>query len=88
MITNENSMDILVKQIGTVDVDDGRDEYVLLTRKDDDITAEQAMNWLLPRVYRQSYRAGQYYCTYVRTLVEGDVPTNKVVCIIEHRYDI
>jgi hypothetical protein len=85
--TKVDEMEMVFQIIGTVDVEDGRDEYVLMIRKDDELTRQQAHDWLLPRVYRNSNGAGQYYCTKVRVLQE-DYLTNRVVCIIEHRYDI
>jgi len=83
----ESAMEIVHQIIGSVDVDDGVDQYILITRKDDTLTEQQAHDWLLPRIYRDCYGAGQYYCTKVRTLKE-DYAENRVVCIIEHRYDV
>ncbi len=86
--TEKNQNMVIVSQIiGNVDVDDGVDQYVLITRKDDTLTKQQAHDWLLSRMYRDSYGAGQYYCTRVRALKE-DFAQNRVVCIIEHRYDV
>ncbi len=85
--TKVDEMAMVYQIIGTVDVEGGRDEYVLMIRKDDALTKRQAHDWLLPRVYRDSRGAGQYYCTRVRALKENH-STNRVVCIIEHRYDI
>ena len=47
----ESAMEIVHQIIGSVDVDDGVDQYVLITRKDDKLTEQQAHDWLLPRAY-------------------------------------
>jgi len=44
-------MEIVHQIIGSMDVDDGVDQYVLITRKDDTLTEQQAHDWLLPRIY-------------------------------------
>ena len=79
---------ILLTSIGLIDEGiEGRDEYVLLTRKDDDLTPEQAAAYMLPKVYRSSSHPGAYFCTSVRAM-QVQFRRNAVVCIIEHRYDI
>ena len=81
-------MEINMTSIGTLEEGiDGRDEYLLLARKDDDMTPEQAIKWLLPKVYRRSTMPGDYYCTSVKA-VQAQHSTCKVICTIEHRYDI
>jgi len=82
-------IDIRMVSIGTVDDrDNGRDEYVLLTRLDDNtLTPEQAIDWLLPRVYRRCYQPGGYFCTTVRA-VNAQYRTDVCICTVEHRYDI
>jgi len=66
---------------------DGCDEYVLITNDEDNLTTQQAEDWLLPRVYRESHRAGGYFCRHVSTT---PVPyrDNQVIAIIHHRYDV
>lgn len=83
-----NSAVIIHTRIGVVDEGiDGRDEYILLTRKDYDLTPRQAVSYLLPKVYRRSSHPGAYFCTSVRAM-QSQFQLNAVVCIIEHRYDI
>ena len=79
---------ITVTAIGEVDNGcDGGDSYVLLERKDGDLTPEQAEEWLLPQVFFAPDIPGSYYC---RSVVAMAVPysTSKVVCIVERRYDV
>jgi len=66
---------------------DGRDEYLILTRLDDDMTPEQAREWLLPQVYKESSMAGSYFCTSVM-VVQAQYSTNQVICTVQHRYDV
>ena len=63
-------MDITVTKIGCIDKNiDGNDEYVLLTRKDDDLTCDEAHDWFLPQVYRETQQeAGGYFCRDVEVL--------------------
>jgi hypothetical protein len=80
-------MDITITKIGCNGQGiDGMDEFVLLTRKDDDLTCEEAYDWLFPQVYRDTYQeAGGYYCRDVEVLQRSD---NQVVAIVHHRYDV
>lgn len=81
-------MEIKVAKIGVIDQGiDGRDEYVLLTRSDDELTPEQAENWLLDRVYRHTDRPGGYFCNTVLA-TQAPSSTNAVICIVQHRYDV
>ena len=80
--------EIRVTRIGVIDQGiEGRDEYVLLTRLDDDMTPEFAEDWLLPQVFRESIVAGGYYCTSVTTMPRP-YRDNEIVAIIHHRYDV
>jgi len=80
-------MNITITVIGTVDKSiDGCDQFLLLTRKDDDLTCEEAYDWLFPQVYRDTYQeAGGYFCRDVEVLQRSD---NQVVAIVHHRYDV
>jgi|GEM_PF-2839611 len=83
-------MTITSQTIGSIsDLDNGRDEYVLLTRTDgDDLTPKQAHDWLLPRVYRETHaEAGGYFCNSV-SVQQVQYSTTQVIAIIAHRYDI
>lgn len=80
-------MDITVTNIGSADKSiDGSDQYVLLTRKDDDLTCDEAHDWFFPQVYRETQQeAGGYFCRDVEVLQRS---CNQVVAIIHHRYDV
>ena len=82
-------MDIQTTDIGTIQRGiDGSDQYMLVTRRDDDITPEQAIEWLLPQVYQQTRQeAGGYFCTTVRAVM-AQYSTNVCICTVEHRYDV
>jgi len=83
-----NTMQIETTNIGIiVDGIDGSDQYILLTRKDDDLTPEQAVEFLLPQYYSECRRPGGYFCTAVRA-VQVQYCANRVICTVEHRYDI
>ena len=80
--------EITITPIGKVELGvEGSDEYVLLTRKDDDLDEDFARDWLLRRVYRESIHPGGYYCTAV-TIVPKPYRGNECIAIIEHRYDV
>lgn len=65
----------------------GADGYYLLTRNDDDLSEDQAYDWLMPKFYKQSNAAGEYFCTSMVVLPNDDSPNAKI-CVIHHRYDI
>lgn len=80
--------DIRITRIGDIPQGvDGRDEYALLTRLDDDLTEDFAHEWLLPQVFRDTSTAGGYYCTSV-TIIPCPNVDNEVIAIIHHRYDV
>lgn len=80
-------MEITVTNIGHIEHGiDGNDQYLLLTRNDDDLTPEQAREWLLPQVYRETYQeAGGYFCKRVTVMSRSD---SQVVAIVHHEYDV
>ena len=82
-----DAWEVTIEKIGSLDVEAGHDQYVLLTRKDADLSPEQAESWLLRKVYRQTDRPGAYYCTNV-TAVRAYGRESQCICTIQHRYDI
>jgi heme-degrading monooxygenase HmoA len=85
---DDNEFNITTETIGTISHGvDGSDQYVLLTRWVDDLTPEDAEDWLLPQVYRETHQeAGGYFCRRVTT-TQGE-SANKVIAIIHHCYDV
>lgn len=78
--------EIRITPIGVIELGiDGRDQYVLLRRLDDDLTPEQAREWMLPQVYRESMAPGGYFCNSVTILPRHE---SECVAIIHHRYDV
>ena len=84
----DHEFDIKIETIGTISHGaDGSDQYVLLTRWGDDLTPEDAEDWLLPQVYRETHQAaGGYFCHRVTTM-QGE-SSGKVIAIVHHRYDV
>jgi hypothetical protein len=84
----DHEFDIKTETIGTISHGvDGSDQYVLLTRWADDLTPEDAEDWLLPQVYRETHQAaGGYFCRRVTT-IQGE-SSNKVIAIVHHQYDV
>ena len=81
-------MEIKVTQIGRIEMGiDGSDQYVLLERKDDDLSPKQAIEWLLPQVYTGSARPGSYFCHTVQA-VRAQYRKDACICTIQHRYDV
>ena len=85
---NNNDFDILSESIGSIPRGaGGSDQYVLLTRWVDDFTPQDAEDWLLPQVYKDTHQAaGSYFCHSVTTM-QGE-SSNKVIAIVHHRYDV
>ncbi len=84
---NNNDFDILSESIGSIARGaGGSDQYVLLTRWVDDFTPQDAEDWLLPQVYKDTHQAGGYFCHSVTTM-QGE-SSNKVIAIVHHRYDV
>jgi hypothetical protein len=84
----DHEFDIKIETIGAISHGvDGSDQYVLLTRWGDDLTPEDAEDWLLPQVYRDTHQAaGGYFCHRVTTM-QGE-SSGKVIAIVHHRYDV
>jgi hypothetical protein len=81
-------MEITVEQIGMIDHGiDGADLYMLLVRKDDDLTPQQAQDWLLPRVYQRCRGPGGVFVDTVLA-VQAQYSKNQVICTVQHRRDI
>ena len=80
-------MAIKLSAIGTINVEDGRDEYVLMKRLDDELTAEEAEEYMLGRVYRDTDVPGGYFCK--RVLISKTVGVDdECIAIIHHRYNV
>jgi hypothetical protein len=84
----DHEFDIKIETIGAISHGvDGSDQYVLLTRWGDDLTPEDAEDWLLPQVYKDTHQAaGGYFCHRVTTM-QGE-SSGKVIAIVHHRYDV
>jgi len=80
-------MEITVTNIGRIEHGiDGSDQYLLLSCGDDNLTEDQAHEWLLPQVYRETYQeAGGYFCKRVTVMQKTD---SQVVAIVHHEYDV
>ena len=80
--------DYIVTKIGIVDADSGHDQYVLVQRSDgEELTIEEARDYLLPLVYCEGKQPGAYYCNTVWcSMVQYSNYT--AICAIQHRYDI
>ena len=75
------------EQIGKIEMGiDGCDEYVRL-RANESTTVDQAHEWLLNRVYRDTNQAGGYFCHQV-TIMPRPYFNDEFVGIIHHRYDV
>lgn len=66
---------------------DGKDDYILLKRKGDVLTPEQAKHWLEQRYYKQSSRPGGHFCTDFRVM-QIQYSESEVVGIVCHRWDV
>jgi len=79
-------MTIQITKIGSIDNGiDGSDEYLLLTDTEDNLTENDAWEYLYPLVYRDTDTAGAYFCHHVKAMQKTD---NTVVCIVYHQYNV
>jgi len=79
-------MTINITKIGSIDNGiDGSDEYLLLTDTEDNLTENDAWEYLYPLVYRDTDTAGAYFCHHVKAMQKTD---NTVVCIVYHQYNV
>jgi hypothetical protein len=81
--------DIKMTPIGCIELGiDGKDQYVLLERRDANLSPKQAIEWLLPQVYQETRQeAGGYFCKTVHAVRE-QYRKNACICTIQHRYDV
>jgi hypothetical protein len=76
------------QRIGVIDDGiDGSDEYLLVTSDDDSATAQDVETEFLNRYYRDTNRAGGYFCAAV-TVQKKSYSDNEFIVIIHHRYDV
>lgn len=79
-------MEIKMSVIGKLDFGiDGADEYVLISRLDDELTERQAYDYLMPKVYRDCSYPGGYFCTSITIFKKPYV--DEFIGIVHHRYD-
>lgn len=78
-----------VTRIGRIDHGiDGSDEYLLVRDTEEDLTPERAIEWLMPKYYRETRApAGDYFCNTIRA-VQAQYRENTCICTVEHRYDV
>ena len=77
-----------ITPIGSIDRGiDGRDIYLLLTRKDDDLTPEQARRWLHTQIDWPVRGPGRMFLQAV-TAVQAADSTDQVICTVQKRYDV
>jgi hypothetical protein len=81
-------MNFTTQDIGTISHGvDGSDQYLILTCVDEDCTPQQAIDWLLPQVYREPSHAGAYFCRHV-SATPMPYRDDQVIAIIHHQYDV
>lgn len=84
-MTTETELEFHIVKCGSIELGCGDcDEFVLVKCLDDNISTEDAYNYLMPRVFRDTNDAGGYFCNSIETLQRFD---NEVLCIIHHRYN-
>ena len=83
---SQESLQISIREIGSLDQDTGKDRYILLTRADDVLSPSQAEGWLLPQVWLECRGPGTQFTTSLTA-----IPTfsaNQVICVVHHRRDV
>lgn len=78
---------LVITVIGGIDNSTGRNQYVHIGRSEGDLTPEQAQEWMLRRVYRDTNTPGGYFCHRV-TCMQYPHADNVVICVIHHENDI
>lgn len=84
-MTTTIDLEIKTTTIGTIDNGcDGSETYILLTCLNDSLSENEAHQWLMPQVYRDTDRPGGYFCHIVETIQKRD---NQVLCIVHHEFN-
>lgn len=78
-------MEIVTETIGQVEVQDGRDLYLIVKRLDDDLSTNECYNYIMPLYWRDNDYPGAVYCTNVRTMQDGPA---RVIAVVEFRYNV
>lgn len=65
---------------------DGCDRYLLVIRKDDDITEQDITDQVFPVYYRRCRGAGTSFCHSFR-YIPDPVHSDRAIVIIQQRYD-
>ena len=80
--------EVEITPIGAIDRGiDGKDVYLLLTRKDDDMTPQQARDWLYNQLYIPPRGPGRMFIQAVMAVQAAD-STDQVICTVQERYDV
>jgi hypothetical protein len=81
----ETYLEITMTKIGSIEKGcDGAQKYLLLKCLNDDLSEDDAWKYLHPLVYRDTNRAGGYFCHIVETIKKSD---NEVICIVHHDFN-
>lgn len=65
---------------------DGTDLYLLVSSNEDDITPEQAVEYLMPTFYMPSRGPGYPFCDTILA-VQDQYKSNQVIATVCQRYD-
>lgn len=65
----------------------GRDEYILVTSNEGNITVNQVRDYLMPFFYHNSSQPGGYFCDTI-SVVHEQYSKNRAIATVHHRYDI
>lgn len=79
---------ITIENIGSLSKGiDGSDQYLMMTRMDDDLTPDDAYEIMMRLAWRDCHVPGGYFCKTGEVMQAFD-GKNKVICVLHHRYDV
>jgi len=76
-----------IHHIGNEQMEEGWNEYLLVSDLDGDIIPDDIQEHFLNHYYRDSYAPGGYFCLSMEVIPKPHNPSQAIL-IVHHRYDI
>ena len=83
----ETTADYKVEPIGKIENFDQVDQYVKITRLDDDLNIDEVHNWLREQSYYDTDRPGAWFCHTV-TISPNPYHADTCIGIIHHHQNV
>ena len=83
----ETKAEYKIEVIGKIENFDHVEQYVKITRLDDDLNLDDVYNWLREQSYYDTNRAGAWFCHSV-TIVPNPYHADTCIGIIHHQRNV